>query len=346
MREGRALAESTSIALVANLKEHEAPNGVLDPQTEYLSEEELRELLDGFRLAGFYTEAFTDEWSFLHWLLDVVKTPPLGRRHAVYSIAQRGAGPGRHALIPAAAILAGMTSLTPEPYFGCLAHHKYHAYSLLSAAQLPIPKTWCFDSGIGWLTGKTPPIGLDVIAKPNLESASIGIDEHARFVYSAESDQILLTLSRQLRQPIVVQEFISGWETETPVIACRNAFALDPVGISLDSTTEMGDRFLDYSRVYDDRYRFFDFAEVSLEMSATMRRLAADAVMALNLTGIARIDFRIDKSGHPYITDITGKPHLTKHSAVASRFEMLGYDYADVFAALVGVATELRDLGS
>jgi D-alanine-D-alanine ligase len=136
----------------------------------------------------------------------------------------------------------------------------------------------------------------------------------------------------------VIQEFITGWETETPVLISDAAIALDPVGISVDEHLEIGERFLDYATANNDKYRFFDFEQTDAALSERVREAAARAALVLGLTGIARIDFRISSSGECYIIDITGKPHLSQHSSVAARFGMLGYRYRDIFSMLVGLA--------
>jgi D-alanine-D-alanine ligase len=337
LRLGRATSKASAVVVVANVKEVQEPNDITDVRTEYLTETELSDIVSGFRKAGFHTTAFIDEFDFLRWLLndEWLHTDPT--KYAVYSIAQRGHGPGRHALVPAAAALKGMHVLTSEPYFSCLSHHKYHAYSLLRNAGLPVPPTWLFDAKTGWLNNSVPTTGLRIIAKPNLESSSIGIGNDAVFEIKDESTGRLMELAVKLDQPILVQEFVSGWEVETPVLMGGISLPLMPVGISLDERGAMGDRFLDYETVYNDSYRFFDYMEIDSEGAIAVGGLAVRAVQALGLVGIARIDFRISPDGNAFITDITSKPHLTRHSSIAARFNMLGLDYSDIFAAMVGL---------
>jgi D-alanine-D-alanine ligase len=340
VRLGEAVSRSTAVTVVANLKERDEPSNVNDVQTEYLSEKELSEITTGFRDASYYTESFIDEIEFIKWLIAEDWRKDGFQRHAVYSIAQRGIGPGRHALVPAAANLLGMTLLTSDPYFGCLSHHKFHAYLLLQAAGLRIPRTWMFDSRTGWANSREPDSGLRVITKPGLESASIGVDKNSVFEFGDDETARLSKLANSLQQPILVQEFISGWEVEVPVFAGNAALALDPVGISVGQSLQMGERFLDYAAVYDDKYQFFDFSKSEPVFSEHLSKSAARAVQVLGLTGVARIDFRLLSSGESFIIDITGKPHLTRHSSVAARFEMLGLRYSDIFSAMVGLATD------
>lgn len=340
---GRAAAAGTAIFVIANLKEADGELDITDVQTEFLSETELHEIVNGCRDAGFYTGVFTDPAEFCQWAAGH------GPRHfpfpnrAVYSIAQPGRSASRHAVLAGVAELFGCTLLTPPPFEACLSHHKAHATLVMKSAGVRTPGTWQFDARVGWI-GARPEDGVNVIAKPCLESASIGVDESARFTFRRGSEGFLRDLSHRLGQPIVVQTFIPGREVEVAVAHDGRAFALDPVGIAMDGQVRLGDRILDYATVYRDGYDFYDFARQEPGLSANLRADAERAAEALGLRGISRFDFRIADDGQAFLIDMTGKPHLTRHSSVAFRFAAEGFDYGDIFASLVGSAMATASL--
>jgi len=334
---GKAVSSSTAVTVVANLKERE-PNDVHDVQTEYLNQNELDEITSGFREAGYHTDAFIDEIEFVKWLSAGRWRSSGYRCHAVYSLAQRGTSAGRHAFVPAAASLVGMTLLTSDPYFDCLCHHKFHASTLLQSAGLNVPRTWLFDARTGWANSREPDAGLRVIAKPNFESASVGVEKDSVFDFGGDEVLRLSKLAEALQQSILVQEFISGWEIEVPVLSGKDAFALDPIGVSFGPSLQMGDRIVDHSAAYEGAYHLFDFGKSEPQHSEALRRSAAHAAVVLGVAGIARIDFRMSSSGKAYIMDMTGQPHLSRQSSVAVSFAMLGFGYSDIFSAMVGIA--------
>jgi len=332
---GRGLAADTAVFVLANLKDHTGEDDVTDVQTEYLSEAELDQLVSGFRGAGFYCDPFTEEAAFCRWAAaDGGARFPLSRR-AVYTIAQPGRGASRHAPLAGVAQLFGFTLLSPPAYEACLSAHKGHATVLMQAAGVPTPDTWSYHPKLGWI-GLAPPDGADVILKPCLESASIGVDARARFRFGDATRHRAAELAEALGQPVLAQAFVPGWEVEVAVLNDGTAFALDPVGISVAGVERLGDGFLDYPTVYRDGYGFFDFAAREPQLAAEVRGHAARAATVLGLQGISRFDFRIDAEGRVFAFDMAGKPHLTRHSSVAFGFATLGLDYSDVFAALVG----------
>lgn len=334
---GREMSSQTAVFVLASLKDREGGHDVINVQTEFLSEIELEQIVGGFRGAGFYCDAFIDEGEFCRWASASSAHRFPFARQAVYAIAQPGRGASRHAALAGVASLFGYTLLTPPPYESCLASHKAHATALITAAGVPTPATWCFDPRVGWLGGP-PPVGEVVLAKPALESASIGVGPSARFGYGPDGQADIAALANSMRQPIVVQQFISGWEVEVGVFGGPDALALGPVGISVKGKELLGDGFLDYATVYHDGYDFYDFERQHPSLSAQVRSFAARAVTALGLSGASRIDFRITESGEPYVMDVAGKPHLTRHSSIAYRFKAMGLAYEDIFAALVGSA--------
>lgn len=334
---GQRRASDTAVFVLANLKSGEGGADITDVETEFLSEAELDQIVGGFRAAGFYCDPFTDEVEFCRWAsAEGGQRFPLPNR-AVYTIAQPGRGASRHAPLAGIAELFGFTLLSPPAYEACLSNHKAHATLLMAAAGVPTPETWTCDPQFGWI-GSEPPAGAVVIAKPCLESASIGVDSQARFEYGPATRDRVPSLARTLNQPMVVQRFIPGWEVEVAVINDGEAFALDPVGIAVDGAEHLGQQYLDYATVYRDGYDFFDFAAREPEISAQLRKHAARAATALGLRGVSRFDFRVTGEGEPFAMDMAGKPHLTRHSSVAFRFAAMGHAYGDVFSALVGSA--------
>ena len=99
-----------------------------------------------------------------------------------------------------------------------------------------------------------------VIIKPNYESSSIGIDENNIGYYDSHFFNKVKEMSSCYRQEILLEEFIEGFEAETPVISCKDSLGFFPVGINLDFEPYMGDRILNYNNRSIDNYTFFDFS--------------------------------------------------------------------------------------
>jgi len=340
-RRAEVCAPNIAVLVVANLaKDKVAPESDTDRSIEYFSETELEQIVHGFRSFGFYCDVFIGESEFITWVEGGGARHFPDRKIVVYSAAQSGTGAGRKSLVPAVCALHGLGYVNSDPYTTSLARHKFHGNAILRSLGIPAPKCWWYLPTGGWLNGRHPPVGANVITKSTFESASIGIGSDARLTYDHTADTRIAALAKSLGQGVVVQEFISGTECETPVVLANRHIALGPAGISIDDEKRLGNRFLDYNRVYYDRYGFYDFASEAPEIADRVLETAAKSASALGLAGFSRVDFRISNAGRAYVTDISTTPHLIDHSSYAFSFSIAGWSRSDMLGLLVGLTLQ------
>jgi D-alanine-D-alanine ligase len=343
-RETVGIASSVSdrlgVVLVANVKGSTRPLDDYEGDsiiTEFLSSSELDDLLNAFEKADVYCEAVVDEQGFLEWLRE--KRPHFGRQiPLVYNLAQNGTGPARLTLVPGLCRLYGLQLLDSDGYSVAMAQHKFHASAILKHFGLPAARSWWFTPS-GWWP-QAPPRNLRLIAKPTYDSASIGIDKDSVFTMNDGVDQQLSRRLKQYKQPLTVQEFISGFEVEVPVFEGEIARTVMAVGIELERARNLGDEFMVYERVYTDSYGFYDFADENAESAAKVRALAEQAFRILGFSGIARVDFRVRSDGVPFIIETACKPHITRHSSFSFAVSGFGASQSDLMKFLLGSAAK------
>jgi D-alanine-D-alanine ligase len=334
----REKANNIAVMVVANVVENKGgATDTSDRSTEYFSESELEQIVFAFRSFGFYCDIFFGESDFIRWVEGGGPKHFPGRSIVIYSAAQSGTGAGRKSLVPAICALHGLKFVNSDPYATSLARHKFHCNAILSSLQISVPKCWWYLESGEWLDGNLPPQGARIITKSTYESASIGIGADALKTYNASAQVQIAALAKQLNQGVVVQEFIEGSEAETPVISGASRIAIGPAGISIDNDRNLGSQFLDYDRVYADKYEFYDFSAEKADCASELRELAVRAAAALGLGGFSRVDFRISREGKPYVTDISTTPHLVEHSAYSFCFQAAGWSRADMVGLLVGL---------
>jgi D-alanine-D-alanine ligase len=229
-----------------------------------------------------------------------------------------------------------------------ITQHKFHSLSLLSHFGLPVARCWSFGEH-GWFP-TCPPEGLRLIAKLTYEAASIGLAEQSIFEMHSSHERQLRHLASVYRQPITVQEFISGFEVEVPVFETENgAGTIAAVGIELRGHRNLAEQVLTYQTVFGDGYAFYNFATENSYATQRVLATARDAFVALGLAGIARIDFRVCNDGSPFIMEVNSKPHITQHSGFMYALKTIGKSGMDLVHFLVGCAVRkygLLDAGS
>jgi hypothetical protein len=79
------------------------------------------------------------------------------------------------------------------------------------------------------------------------------------------------------RQPLTVQQFVSGFELEVPVFGSEDPQTIGAIGIEIQGRRALADQILTYNSVFDDSYGFYDFggenpAAADLAMKIRERR--------------------------------------------------------------------------
>jgi len=303
----------------------------IEKSSEYFSDDEFEEIVSMFSTLDMEMEFFLNEDDFIKFILKDQSS----RRFVVYNAAQSGNGPGRKSLIPAFCNLHEIPVAGSNAYVVALCRHKYHTNRLLSAANFPVPFSSVYTDKIN--DQYLPFENQKIILKPIYESASIGIDVNSIIIFTLEEriKELIKKKQESLKQPIMLQQFIDGYEVEIPVFSYRKrVVCFHPIGISLDSNYYMGDRILDYESVYFDRYNFYDFQTIDIPKEKLIKT-AKEVTLYLGIEGLGRIDFRIGKKGDFYITDVSTNPHFVKHSSIHYAFKQSSMCENNIARAIV-----------
>jgi D-alanine-D-alanine ligase len=340
---GEELSSEVGVVLVANVKGRSRPIDDYEGDsiiTEFLSGTELDDIVAYFEKANFYCEVLLDEEGFLQWL---TKGRPFPRpRFAVYNLAQSGTGPARLTTVAGLCRLYALPLVDSDAYSVAIAQNKFHSLSLLAHFGLPIAKCWSFSQH-GWWP-EAPFMGMRLIAKPTFESASIGIDSDSVFTMNESASDALMDRVMQYRQPLTVQEFVSGFELEVPVFEADGPQTLCAIGIELKGQRDLAEQILTYDQVFSDLYSFYNFADEDTATAGAAMMISRRAFFGLGLSGIGRVDFRVGKDGQPRIMEVNCKPHVTSHSGFMHALRTFGCSGIELARFLIGSTSERYNL--
>jgi D-alanine-D-alanine ligase len=100
--------------------------------------------------------------------------------------------------------------------------------------------------------------------------------------------------------------------------------------------------FYDYRAKYvDNASRLYIPAEIPSETMATIRAMAVDAFLALDLSGLARVDFFLDKdTGQVYLNEVNTMPGFTEISMYPKLWEASGVPYPQLLDRLIQLGLE------
>lgn len=243
------------------------------------------------------------------------------------------------------------------PYTGApaeaifLTSNKILAKERLLQAGLPTP-AWAGPwpaAGTEWRPGIR---AAKWIIKSVWEHASIGLDENS--VLTTDS---AATLTAEMRRRCAMlggacfaEEFIDGREFNLSLLAGPDGpEVLPPAEILFAGYTPDMIRIVDYRAKWDEASfafrntpRTFDFGSEDAGLLAELVEIARRCWHAFGLAGYARVDFRVDAAGRPFILEINANPCLSPDAGFAAALTRAGISFAQVMARIVADAGRNR----
>lgn len=273
--------------------------------SECLTEAEYMSIYNAFRLITEHCFMFSSESSFIDKHKQFLHSY---KKVYVYSMAQNNSGICRRALVPLLCEYYKYCNLNADAWTSALGGNKKAMFKLLKESSVKMPITHFvenYSSVISAIEDFTHNNIIDIVVKPNSESASIGV----QFLKVNQSDLLaILCDAIDEHKCIMLQEYIYGDEIEIPVFKhADNYFSFPPVQIIYKGN----DKHLTYETVLYENYGFEQYVS-----NLAIDDLTVALAKSLNFTGISRFDFRVTQANEPYLIDITPNPTISEFSSV------------------------------
>jgi D-alanine-D-alanine ligase len=176
------------------------------------------------------------------------------------------------------------------------------------------------------------------IIKSLWEHASVGLEADNIVEDACSTD---LEQAMQLRAPLLggicfAEVFVEGREFNLSVLAGpRGPQVLPPAEIRFEGFGDGRPRIVGYRAKWDassDEYhhtpRNFDFGAEDAPLLDRLQTLALQSWQLFGLRGYARIDFRVDDRGQPWILEINANPCLSPDAGFAAALRQAGIDFS------------------
>lgn len=255
----------------------------------------------------------------------------------VFNLVESRAGQG-HLIHLAPALLEGLgLAFTGTPQEGVfLTSHKLLAKRWLARHDCPAPPT---------VEDPLHPAGDGPwIVKSVWEDASFGLDDDAVVSEPASLTARLRERRAGLGGEWFAETYVPGREFNLSLLECEGACRVLPVaeirfaGYAPDAPRIVGYRakWVSESFEYGHTTRHFDGCEPALGVE--MSRLAHRCWEIFRLRGYARVDFRVDDAGRPWILEVNINPCLAPDAGYAAALAEAGLPFDDAVAAIVDAA--------
>ncbi|MCA9774070.1 MAG: ATP-grasp domain-containing protein [Myxococcales bacterium] len=254
-------------------------------------------------------------------LEDLKQRLRLARPAVVFNLVETLGGSGRLiTLVPALLDTLGI------PYTGApttaifLTSHKVLAKERLRAAGVPTP---------AWAPGEPPAAEPGrYIVKPVWEDASIGVDDEAVIdvTEGAALEKAIARRSEQLGTQCFAERFVDGRELNLSILGGRpKPEVLPPAEISFIDFPADKPKIVGYqakwsetSFEYQHTRRRQTFGPEDAGLLAELEALAEKCWRVFGLRGYARVDFRVDASGRPWVLEVNANPCLSPDAGFAA----------------------------
>ncbi len=184
------------------------------------------------------------------------------------------------------------------------------------------------------------------IIKPVWEHASIGMDDGAvvRITDASQLDCSLQIRQARTGKPHFAEQFIDGREFNLSMLAGK---VLPPAEIDFSSFPPGKPCIVGHqakwepdSFEYQNTPRRFDFPESDLPLLEQLTRLAHRCWSLFDLGGYARVDFRVDHDGLPWILEINANPCLSPDAGFAAALTQARISYRDAVQQILTAASQ------
>lgn len=238
----------------------------------------------------------------------------------------------------------------PLPYTGApaeamlLTSNKLLAKSWMTAAYIPT-SVWIDPRNDACGPENEPKHTMDWIVKSVWEHASIGMGPES-LVKQASIEMMRAKLSAASLSSgdlCFAEAFISGREFNVSLLAGpAGPVALPPAEIIFDGYTDEMPRIVDYKAKWDTtafeyhhtRREFVDNTSDQLLLEC-LKTISLNCWRHFGLAGYARVDFRVDENGNPFVLEINANPCLSPDAGFAAALKKAGIPFEDAVARIL-----------
>ena len=281
---------------------------------------------------------FTGDPSVGH-LIPLQGDEPLGDRGAIDVIF-----PVLHGTYGEDGTLQGLLEMANVPYVGCgvlgaaLGMDKEKMKMIFATAGLPNVNyrvfrrnRWEHDPA-AILDTIEQQIGYPNFVKPVNLGSSVGVSK----AHNREELAHALRVAAEYDHKIIVEQGINCRECECAVLGNDEPIA------SVVGEVVASNEFYDYSAKYiSNKSQVIIPADIPQSTAQEIRHYAVEAFLALDLSGLSRVDFFIEKeTGKVYINEVNTLPGFTQISMYPKLWEASGVPYTELLDRLIALALE------
>jgi D-alanine-D-alanine ligase len=176
--------------------------------------------------------------------------------------------------------------------------------------------------------------------KPVWEDASVGIDDES-VIDAGSRDELRLAMAARREKvggEVFAETYIDGREFNLSLLGDRNHPRVLPAAeIEFVNFPGGKPRIVGYAAKWDEssfEYRAtarrFDFPAADAPLLSRLGDLAVECWRCFGLSGYARVDFRVDAAGRPFVLEVNANPCLSPDAGFQAAASRAGLSFCTV----------------
>ncbi len=263
----------------------------------------------------------------------------------VFNLCNGIRGNSRLSQFPAILESAGIPYTGSSPLGHGLAYDKIYSGIVFKELGIPTPDfTYVYNVD----NIKNMDINFPVLIKPKDEGSSRGIHEDSLIF---DKDSLIKKIEEELKiynPPIMIMEYIEGREFTVGVIGNKDNISVLPIlEIDFSNIPKHLNKIYSFEvkTHYGDQTNYYIPAKLKRETKDKIEKIAIKAYKALSMRDYARVDFRLNKDGIPYVLEINSLPGLMKgHSDICKMANASRVGYEGLIMKIINNAIRRYDL--
>jgi D-alanine-D-alanine ligase len=226
------------------------------------------------------------------------------------------------------------------------------AEAMMLTSNKVLAKKWLRASGLPtppWFTPLEMDESLQIdgswLIKSVWEHASVGLDEDS-VISGANRETLCAEMGNRrgsLGGACLAEAFIDGRELNLSLLAGEDGpEVLPPAEIRFDAYPPGKIRVVGYrskweegSFEFNNTPRSFEFSARDASLLAEVKELALRCWRSFSLRGYARVDFRVDRGGHPWILEVNANPCLSPDAGFSAATLQAGLSFPNVLGRII-----------
>jgi len=248
--------------------------------------------------------------------------------------------------------MAAYLELMRQPYTGCnprglmLSRDKGLSKKILTYHRIAVPDFIVLPRGKKVRRPKD--LKFPLLVKSATEDASHGIAQASVVANDAKLNDRVAYLHDQLSTDALVEEYIEGREIYVGVLGNQRLHTLPPWEMMFtgmpEGTAHIATAKVKWDHKYQTKYGINTTAAKDLPIGAAeqLEKLSKRIYKTLDLSGYARMDFRMSPEGKLYVLEANPNPNLALGEDFAESAAHAGISYGELLQQIINLGLQYR----